>query len=150
VSNIQYFELIDEFCLLTGLAQPRMITEGGTVLIDEVAFSLQHDPQADDTLLYIYAEFGALPRGREMLAAVALLEANLFLYSGASPAFAIAPGTEQVVMAHHCALAQIDAQGLHALLVDMAAKAGQWRADYFLDPATSPFQLSQPNRAQAG
>jgi hypothetical protein len=144
LSNLKYFELIDEFCLLTGITYPRMITDGGTVHIDEVAFSLLHDARIDDALLFVYADFGALPRGHELPAAIALLEANLFLYSGTAPAFAVSPGTDRVVMAHHCALARIDAQDLHLLLLNMAAKARQWRGDYFLNPATNPFQLTRP------
>jgi hypothetical protein len=144
VSNIKYFELIDEFCLLTGIAQPSVITDGGTVHIDEVAFSLLHDARIDDALLFVYADFGALPRGRELHAAIMLLEANLFLYSGSAPTFAISPGTDRVVMAHHCSLTRIDASELRALLLNMAAKARQWRGDYFLDPATNPFQLTRP------
>jgi hypothetical protein len=143
LSNIKYFELIDEFCLLTGIAQPCVIIDSGAVHIDDVAFSLLHDAGIDDTLLFVYADFGALPRGRELQAATALLEANLFLYSGTAPAFAISPGTDRVVMAHHCVLARIDAQDLHALLLNIAAKARQWRGDYFLDPATNPFQLAR-------
>lgn len=146
MSKIKYLELIDALCRLTGCAQPGVISDGGALQIDDVAFSLLHDAQVDNTLLYIYADFGVLPRGRELPAALALLEANLFLYSGAAPAFAITPGTERVTMAHHCALTQIDAPDLHALLIDMAAKARQWRSDHFLDPATNPFQLHGSDR----
>lgn len=149
VSKTKYLELIDELCRVIGVAQPGAICDGGALHIDDVAFSLLHDARVDDALLFVYADFGALPRGRELPAAIALLEANLFLYSGGAPAFAIAPGTERVTMAHHCALARIDARDLHAMLIGMAAKAGQWRGDYFLDPATNPFQLHGPAVATA-
>jgi hypothetical protein len=143
VSKITYFELIEAYCLLTDVKHPRMITDGGTLHINGVAFSLLHNEQIDETLLYIYADFGALPPGRELQASMALLEANLFLYSGSTPVFAIAPGTERVVMAQVGSLAQLDAESLSALLTNMADKACQWRKDYFLDPQSNPFQLAQ-------
>ncbi|HEY4316544.1 MAG TPA: CesT family type III secretion system chaperone [Herbaspirillum sp.] len=144
MSKTKYLELIDEICRLTGGAQPGAICDGAALLVGEVAFSLLHDAQVDDALLFVYADFGALPRGRELQAALALLEANLFLHGGAAPVFAVSAGSERVTMAHHCALAGLDARDLHTLLVGMAAKARQWRNDYFLDPATYPFQLHGP------
>jgi len=145
LSKIKYFDLIDEFCLLPGMVQPRIqprnITDGGALYIDDVAFSLLHNEQIDETLLFIYADFGALPPGRELQAAIALLEANLYLYNGAAPVFAISAETGRVVMAQHGALAALDAQSLSELLLNIAQKATQWRKDYFLDPQTNPFQL---------
>lgn len=147
MSNIIYLELVDALCRLCGCRQPGAIAEGGALQVEGVAFSLLHDPRIDDALVFIYADFGSLPRGRELPAAMALLEANLFLYGGAGPTFAVSPGTERVTMAHRCALAQIDAGELHGLLVNIAGKARQWREDYFLDPATNPFQLQGPDAA---
>ena len=144
MSNTTYLELVDALCRLCGCTQPGAIAEGGALLVDGVACSLLHDPRIDDALLFIYADFGALPRGRELPAAMALLEANLFLYGRAGPAFAVSPGTERVTMAHHCVLEEVDADELHGLLINIAGKARQWREDYFLDPATNPFQLHAP------
>jgi hypothetical protein len=146
VSKAKYFQLVDEFCFLAGVEQQQLIAEGGALSVDEVMFSLLHNEQIDDSLLFIYADFGELPTGRELQAAQALLEANLFLYSGAAPVFAISAETERVVMADHRALDALDAHGLRDLLTDMAAKAKQWRGDYFLDALSNPFQLSTPYR----
>jgi hypothetical protein len=142
VSKARYFELIDEFCLLRGVEEPQLIVEGGALNVNDVMFSLLHNVQIDEGLLFIYADFGELPLGRELQASVALLEANLFLYSGAAPVFAISAETGRVVMAEHRMLDQLDAQDLSDVLTSMAAKARQWRSDYFLDHS-SPFQLPQ-------
>jgi hypothetical protein len=145
LSKIKYFNLIDEFCLLPGLVQPRIqprsITDGGALYINDVAFSLLHNERIDEALLFIYADFGELPAGRELPASAALLEANLYLYNGASPVFAISAETGRVVMAQHCLLAMLDAQALSVLLLNLSAKARQWRSDYFLNPESNPFQL---------
>lgn len=147
MSKLIYLELVDALCRLCACPQPGAIAEGGALHVEGVAFSLLHDPRIDDALAFIYADFGALPRGRELPAAMALLEANLFLYGGAGPAFAVSPGTERVTMAHHCVLAETDAGELHGLLVNIAGKARQWREDHFLDPATNPFQLQGQHAA---
>jgi hypothetical protein len=145
VSKIKYFNLIDEFCLLPGIVQPRiqpgMITDGGVLHIDDVAFSLLHNELIDEDLLFIYADFGVLPPGRELQASTALLEANLCLYNGAAPVFAISAVSGRAVMAQHDSLAALNAQSLSVLLLNMAKKARQWRGDFFLNPETSPFQL---------
>ena len=146
MSKIKYFELLNEFCLLSGVEQPQLIAEGGTLNVNDVMFSLLHNEQIDDALLFIYADFGELPPGRELQASVALLEANLFLYSGAAPVFAISAESGRVVMAEHRSLDRLDARDLSEVLVSMAAKAKQWRGDYFLDPGSSPFQIAAPYR----
>lgn len=147
MSKVIYLELVDALCRFCDCRQPGAIAEGGALHVDGIAFSLLHDPRIDDALLFIYADFGSLPSGRELPAAMALLEANLFLYGGAAPTFAVSPGTERVTMAHHCVLAETDADELHGLLVNIAGKARQWREDHFLDPATNPFQLQGPDAA---
>jgi hypothetical protein len=146
VCKKKYFELMEEFCLLSGVEQPQLISEGGTLKVDDVTFSLLHNERIDPALLFIYADFGALPPGRELQAAMALLEANLFLYGGAAPVFALSAQTERVVMADHRRLDQLDAQGLQLVLVNLAAKAAQWRADYFLDAASRPFRTPPQER----
>ena len=150
MSKIKYFELIDEFCLLCGMVQPRVqpgtISDGDAFYVNDVRFSLVHNDAIDATSLFAYADFGALPPGSELPAMKGLLEANLYLYGSSvtAPAFAISEETGHVVMAQQSKLAEMDGQSLSVLLVAMAAKGRQWREDYFLNPQTNPFQLAAP------
>lgn len=125
------------------ISAPLHVADGSALHINGVAFSLSHHPLIDNALLFIHADFGLLPEGRELAAALALLEANMFLANGSAPVFSVAPNTKQVVMVQHCALSKTDDRMLLALLTNLAEHALQWRVDYFLNSATNPFCLSK-------
>jgi hypothetical protein len=124
--------LIEGFCKVCGLDNAGRILDGGSIIVNEVTFSLIYSENVNPELLFIYCDFGDPPVGREADAYRALLEANLYLYSGTGPTFSISRETRRVLFADQLRLDKGTPEELHAILLRMADKAHAWRADYFL------------------
>ncbi len=108
--------------------------EGGAVVVNDVVFSLIHNDAIHPDMVFIYCDFGDVPIGREAEAYRALLEANLYLYTGIGPAFTVSNETGRVLLAHHYFMhdGQNMPSELREVLVDLSTKALAWRADHFL------------------
>jgi hypothetical protein len=139
--------LIEGFCKFCGLDNPGRILDGGSIVVNEVTFSLIYSENINPELLFIYCDFGDAPLGRQSDAYRALLEANLYLYSGSGPAFSISRETGRVVFADQYRLDNKSTpEELHAILVRLAEKAQAWRADHFLGKSPRGAVRSSPGR----
>jgi hypothetical protein len=132
-----FAQLVKDFCTLCGMEEPERILQGGPIAVDDIVFSLVYSESVNPDLVFIYCDFGELPRGRETEAGKALLEANLYLHTGGGPVFAISVETGRVVSADHRRLVDTKAEALRALLVKSADQAKQWRQHHFLNNNTS-------------
>jgi hypothetical protein len=126
----QAFEnLIHRFCELYGPDDPERVIQGGPVTVSQVVFSLIYSEAVDPQLLFVYSDYGEVPRGRKLEIYRALLQANLHLYTGRGPILALSTDGLRVVRADHCRLAGLQPQALHAMLTGLAASAKAWRGD---------------------
>ncbi|RZI42202.1 molecular chaperone Tir [Herbaspirillum sp. HC18] len=146
MSKASAIELASRFCELSGLSEPEQLLQGKAIEIDGVAFSLGHSDGTDGDLLFIYADFGAPPAGKEARVFQALLEANTFLHTGPRAAFAISPETNRVMFIHNMPLATATPEALSDVLADVAVKANEWRAHYFLDKSAGKSTISTAQR----
>ena len=145
-------QLVKDFCSLCGMGEPERILQGGPIAVDDIVFSLVYSETVNRELVYIYCDFGDMPKGRELEAHKALLEANLYLHTGGGPVFAISVETGRVVSADHRRLAGLKAEDLRAALVKSADQAKQWRQHHFLNTsgtATAGKPVAAPVRSAA-
>jgi hypothetical protein len=133
MNHSQFVSLIEGFCKECGLDQPERILHGGPIAVGDVVFSLIYSEQVNPELIFVYCDFGSVPPGQEMEAYRALLEANMFLYTGSGPAFTLSSETGRVVLAEHYKMSAITPKELREKLVKLAEQAKAWRVDHFLD-----------------
>ena len=136
-------DLAEKFCSLAGLDEPNRVLNGDAVEINGITFSLMYNEKIDPEVLFIYADFGPVPAYRKVEIHEALLEANLFVYPQGFPAFGISPETKRVVFASHARLREITAEALCKVLAELSEQATDWRAHYFLTPASPSAQHAQ-------
>ena len=84
-----------------------------------------------------FGDVGPLPEDDPAGAAVALLEANLFLSEPASPTFCCNPESGHVLLVGRVPLEGVDADAVMQLLANVAAFAREWRAED-TGPPTQP------------
>lgn len=127
--------LIKQFCELAGLGENRaQILQTGALYCNDVAFTLLPS-YASDTLK-IFVQLGMPPE--EQVASVyrRLLELNLLLPPEYAAKLAVDPETGMAIFAYQ--LQVKDGAHLLASLQLAAARAREWRADYFaIDDATA-------------
>lgn len=133
MSRKAFVELVEGFCSLAGLSEPERAVAGETVMMDGVGFTLVQSDEVDPSLISIYAEFGKIPLQLEARVCKLLLEANLYLYIEKGPIFTLSPDQKSVICAERRMLGQTTPKDLRDLLVRLAAKANEWRKNYFLD-----------------
>jgi hypothetical protein len=144
MNQARYAQLIEGFCKECGLEEPERILHGGPVAVGDVVFSLIYSEQVNADMIFIYCDFGEVPRDREADAYRVLLEANMFLYTGSGPSFTVSSETGRVVLAEHHRIDGLDPKALREILVKMSEQAMAWRLDHFLEKAPAK---SQPRNA---
>jgi hypothetical protein len=124
-----FVRVIERFCEHCGLGDPTRILQGGAVAVDGIAFSLIYSEQVDPDLLFLYADYGEVPPGREAEVYRALLEMNLHVYTGRGPVLTLSADSGHVVRAEHCPLVDLKPQALYTAMVKIAGDAKAWRDD---------------------
>lgn len=124
--------LIDTTCDRVGVAPAAVWAHsvpGGcrvaTFRVMDTECVLSHRPIMADSL-FIHCGFGPLPVARTADALVALLQLNLVMYTGHSPAFAMDP-ERNVLLCMELHLPQTDAGALVQTLENLAVQALGWR-----------------------
>jgi hypothetical protein len=133
----RFVQLIQDFCALSGFADPQRLLNGGSIVINDVVFSLLHKEKPDPRLLFLRCDFGEIRDNRQTDAYKALLEMNTYLYDGTGPAFAIAPETGRVLFTNSYRLEGLEANELHRILAELVEQVLEWRSHYFLDPRST-------------
>lgn len=128
MSNLQYTKLIEDFCANCGMDQA-LLMDGDPFEIDGVNFSLVFDESVDPDLLFIYCACGEIEAGKELEAYRDLLEANMHLYDGAGPIYALCPATGRVLLVRHYRLDQLGVEELNALLFTAVVQAKTWQEE---------------------
>jgi hypothetical protein len=131
-------QLVKDFCKLCNMEEPERILHGGPIAVDDIVFSLVYSETVNPDLLFVYGDFGEVPAGKEAEALRALLEANLYLYTGSGPIFAASVDSKRIVSVEHKRLVDTKATDLRAALVKLADQAKVWRQHHFLGDARKP------------
>jgi hypothetical protein len=151
VSHARYTKLIQDFCNANGLQEPERILRGGPIAVDDVTFSVIYSETVNPDVVFLYCDFGDVPVGREHEAYKALLQANLSLYNGGGPSFAVSPESGRVLLADACRIDGVTVEKLREHLVKLADQATEWRKDHFLGGRnTHTAQDSARPRVSAG
>lgn len=137
-------ELIDAICPGASPAERQIILQAGSLLVDEIAFTLVNGAAGDESGLYAYCDFGALPHQQTAAVLKRLLEINLFLYGRDAPSFVFNPHTEHVLLACRMDRGTLTAQRFIQSLREMGSYARQWQATRFLTDEDT----DRPGRAQ--
>lgn len=132
MSRNRFIDLVNEFCALVGLDQPELLARGNSVEVDGVDFVFQYDEEYAPEHVMLYCDFGVPPEERLLDVYEALLETNMIVYGGSSPAFMLGPD-KRVTFAYQCRLADVKAKHLIDILHKLAGQAKDWRTDYFLE-----------------
>jgi Tir chaperone protein (CesT) family len=125
-------ELIDAICSEASPAERETILQTGSLLADGVPFTLVNGAAGDESSLYAYCDFGALPHQQTVAVLKRLLEINLFLYGRDTPSFVFNPHTEHVLLACRMDRGTLTAQRFIQSLREMGSYARQWQATRFL------------------
>ena len=138
MSKDRYWQLLNEFCDLTGSGTAEDILRGAGIEASGVQCSVDYRDHPTHPQLLLYCDFGALPEKEALPAAQRLLEANLYLFSTQEPGFSaqgvftISPDTGHVLLSEAYPLENMSAVYLHEVLQGVAELAKNWRKDYFL------------------
>lgn len=128
-------KLLKDFCDLNGAAGLlHQIAESGSLLIDDVAFTLMPSVQ-DASSLRVFAQFGEPPPEQAAQVYRRLLEINLLMPQERYERLGIDPSTGTVIFTYQ--LATPSAESLHASLRQAASHARAWQVSYFLDEETN-------------
>lgn len=128
MSNLQYTNLIEDFCADCGM-DPALLMHGDPIEIDGVNFSLVFSESVDPNLLFIYCVCGEIEAGKELEIYRGLLEANMHLYNGAGPIYTLCPLTGRVILVGHCRLDQLGVEELKGILMTAITQAKAWQAE---------------------
>jgi hypothetical protein len=127
-------KLLKDFCELNGIAGLlNQIAESGSLLVDDVAFTLMPSVQ-DASSLRVFAQFGEPPAEQAAQVYRRLLEINLLMPQERYERLGIDPSTGTVIFTYQ--LANPSAESLHASLRQAASHARAWQVSYFLDEET--------------
>jgi hypothetical protein len=146
----KYQRLLTEFCTLVRIEDKATVIETGSVLINDVAFSLLYN--ADDAeragTMGAYCDFGEVPEHNQVAVLRRLLEVNLFLAgSPMACTFSINPETGHVLLCVCLDLHTTEAVGLVDTLRLCTEEARRWRDAYFLEDA-APMRTPEPAALQ--
>ncbi|WP_081069383.1 CesT family type III secretion system chaperone [Burkholderia diffusa] len=133
MNNQSYVQLIKRFCEHVNIGDCESVLAQGSVAVGGIGFSLVPAGTPEHEELLVYCDFGELPQTRQQDALRRLLEINILLSSGVSPAsFCVNPENGHVIFSYRALLAQTDAPALAGSLQSCVEQAREWRANHFL------------------
>lgn len=148
-----YRTVLDEFCRHTGFKPDDDSQESfyqlADIVVDGISMSLAPGGEADDPHLLYCCDFGEIPEKRGVLVMVRLLEMNFAASGPAHPCFGLNFATGRVMLSGAMPLAKLDGQILAAMLQHYAAKAMQWRQNWFLSEEEMKLADRQSRSAKA-
>lgn len=130
--------LIEETCEMVGVppasvwlgAAPQGCRIATFRVMDTECVLSQQSTRADR--LFVHCGFGPMPMARTSDALVALLQLNLVMYGGNSPAFAMDP-ERNVLLCMELRLEELDAHTLVQTLESLVVQAMGWRKVWLLN-----------------
>lgn len=130
--------LINETCELVGVPPASVWLDStpkgcqiASFKVEEIECTLSHRLIAADRLFF-HCRFGPLPDARCFDAMLALLQLNLIMYGGNSPAFAVDP-ERNVLLCMELKLEELDAATLVQTLESLVVQAMGWRKVWLQD-----------------
>ncbi|MFC7518933.1 CesT family type III secretion system chaperone [Herbaspirillum sp. GCM10030257] len=105
---------------------PNRVLDGGTLIVNQVDFSLVHDEKLNPAAVIIYGDLGEFPPGCSATPYLDLLEANMGI--DGEPVYALSYDTGRGVLTDYYPLNRKSAsEQLREVLVRLAAKIVEWR-----------------------
>ena len=124
--------LVQDFCKIVGLSAPNTVTQGDPILVDDVICVFNYSPTYFPDRVFIYVDYGALPKGKEKEASIALLRDNHARYTGDGQIFGCVPDSEHIVMSDHIDLHSQSGESVALRISAVVASVKKWRKDFFL------------------
>jgi hypothetical protein len=125
----RFQQLISEFCDLAG-ADPQKMIKGDAFEMQGVTFAVEYRPKANERVVLVYADFGAVPANNEAYAYYQLLRENHLSFAVKGASFTVSSATGNVVYAEHFDLAKTTAESFGDALLEIAVQAKRWRAEF--------------------
>ncbi|MEJ2044534.1 MAG: CesT family type III secretion system chaperone [Reinekea sp.] len=112
MSQSKFVELIQELCLTMDIAQADQVLDGSPVCINNVSFSVIHDPIQSQERLYLYGSLGidALKDNPEAQRALLGINQDLFLEYGMC--LAITPTDNKLIICHGLSMESLTAKDI--------------------------------------
>ncbi|HVZ46012.1 MAG TPA: CesT family type III secretion system chaperone [Ramlibacter sp.] len=134
-------ELCKGFCELAGAAPPALTrgadgTRAATIRMEGVDVAMQQFADRYEDIVFLAADLGEPPAGRELEAWRLLMEANLRMTGTSAPSFSRSPVTGRAVLHWPCPLMEATVTDFRRRVIALVEAARQWREDHFLDDST--------------
>jgi hypothetical protein len=142
-----YAKLIDGICELGKAAPSRERYERCDLAVEGTLFTLipARDGNGEINAVAYFADVGPLPEKNREVAAIELLEANLFMIGQDAPCFCCNPESGHVLMVGRMPLHAVNPESALQLLSGVAHFAFSWRESQH-EPAQGSRQAAQPGR----
>ena len=133
MNRFNYVSLVEGFCQHTGLSNADLVTQGNSITVDKVTFTLDYNEHLNPYSVYVYCDYGEVPSNFQNVVLEYILQENTFRMIKGLPVFALVPETNRVITMHHFPLAFITAEQLYEQLTFMAAAVQDWKKiDWYL------------------
>lgn len=126
----RFEELITGFCAGINMPSPEKMMSGAPFTIDKVVFAVEYKPEVHKNLLFVYADFGPVPKGNEAAIYYDLLRENFLDFPVKNATFSVSSATGNVVYAESFPLDQLTVEDFTATLGKLTNLAKMWRADF--------------------
>ena len=139
----QFQQLIDEFCRLTGLDEPKAIKEGKSFNVDDVECAVIYHEHITPEAVYCYIDYGLPPADQLNEVYNELLKANYLQFASIKATFSLSPHTGHIILVTALQLAEANGKMLIDQFSHHAQQALAWRQHFFLLDA-HPSEASLP------
>ena len=130
----RFEELITGFCTGINMPSPEKMMSGAPFTIDKVVFAVEYKPEIHHNLLFVYADFGPIPKGSEAAVYHDLLRENFLDFLVKNATFSVSSATGNVVYVESFPLEKITVEDFTSTLGRLTNLAKKWRADFINTP----------------
>ncbi|MEC5218071.1 hypothetical protein RCH09_003038 [Actimicrobium sp. GrIS 1.19] len=116
MGHVDFRQLIEALCALTGFASAQHILRGDGIEFEGVTFALTQQPKAGPDALFIYADFGPLGLEQQARLYPLMLKENFLMMRSRQSTFSVSAATDSVVLIEKMALPGLTAEKLLAQL----------------------------------
>ena len=126
-------KFVKHFCASVDLEDPERTVHGGPFEVDGIVFSIIYNEHINNSMMFLYVDFGYAPSKNEATVYYELLKQNYITFAGKGPAYTISPITGSVIYIEHFFLDQITPAEFVGILAHLSARAKEWQKTFFLD-----------------
>jgi Tir chaperone protein (CesT) family len=145
--NKQYTALLDGCCHLLGIQDASALYTQGSLVLKDVAFSMDPSESEDDDSFSIFCDYGLIPNKVTLQAYQRLLEVNMLTCKTAC--FVLNPESEHILLHYTAKAAETNPQSLIKSLELCAEEALRWRKEFYLEKSIPAAQAKPGISASA-